>query len=166
MALIMQSKKISTILSKAEVLKGLGSDDLKVLLAQPQIEKVDKDQVVITEGQHGEALYIILSGQFKVLLEPGSSHNPNRFAQVYLATLKPSDCFGEYSFIDSEPASASVIATEPSELFKLTKSDFDRLSVAHERIVRIIYYNLLRLLIHRLRKKDKELDFDAEDFDQ
>ncbi len=66
--------------------------------------------------------------------------------------------FCEYSFIDSKPASASIIAKEPSELFKMTKDDYEKVISSNDSIAKIIYYNMLNEMIKRLREKDKELD--------
>jgi CRP-like cAMP-binding protein len=64
------------------------------------------------------------------------------------------DCFGEYSLIDQQPTSASVIATQPGELIKITKPAFDAILQDNDRIAKIVYFNILRILIRRLRKLD------------
>lgn len=151
---------ILKVLSQAEVFRGLSQDDLKLLAGYARIEPVAENEAVIVEGQRSEAFYVVLSGSVKVMLEAGPDHSPNRFADVHLATLKPGDCCGEYSFIDAEPASATVIALEPGELFKLTRTTFEHSLAHHHRVVRIVYCNLLRMLVHRLRSKDRELDLD------
>jgi formate hydrogenlyase transcriptional activator len=73
-------------------------------------------------------------------------------SKVQLNTLNEGDCFGEYSLIDQQPTSASVIAIQPGELIKITKPAFDAILQADDRIAKTIYYNILRILIRRLRK--------------
>jgi CRP-like cAMP-binding protein len=75
-----------------------------------------------------------------------------RTTKVQINTLNAGDCFGEYSLIDQQPISASVIATQPGELMKITKPAFDAILQANDHIAKTVYYNVLHLLIKRLRK--------------
>lgn len=77
-------------------------------------------------------------------------------------TLQPGDCFGEYSLVDAQPASASVVALDPSVLLTLSRTTFDQLAATHDKLAKMIYRNLLGILIRRLRQKDQELDLDFE----
>ena len=118
---------------------------------------------MLAEGQRSEVLYVVLSGQLKVmLLVLDRKDHPNRVQDIQLSTLKPGDCFGEYSLIDSEPASASVLAAEPTELLKITSQDFQTVAAHQDRLAKTIYCNLLHLLVRRLRKKDQELDLNLD----
>ena len=60
--------------------------------------------------------------------------------------------------IDDQPSSASAEALAPAKLCFLSKAEFRRLVERHDRLGRIVYANLLRYLVSRLRSKDKELD--------
>ena len=159
----MPSQERLKILSGATVTLGLEPADLEPLLQQAAIETVPQGWMVLAEGQRSEALYGVLSGQLKVkLLAVDHKDHPNRVQDIYLNTLKPGDCFGEYSLIDSEPASASVIAAEPTELLKIAGQDFQTVAAHNDRLARTVYGNLLRILVRRLRKKDQELDLNLD----
>ena len=159
----MQPQTILQILSGATVTQGLKSAELEHLLQQATLETVPHGWMVLAEGQHGKALYVVLSGQLKVmLLALDRRDHPNRVQDLHLTTLKPGDCFGEYSLIDSEPASASVIAAEPAKLLKITGKDFQTIAACNDRLAKTVYCNLLRLLVRRLRKKDRELDLNLD----
>jgi len=60
--------------------------------------------------------------------------------------------------IDDQPSSASVEALQAAKLCFLSKVEFRRLVERHDRVGRVVYANLLRYLVNRLRGKDKELD--------
>ena len=159
----MQQEDVLRILSAATVTQGLEAADLAVLLQQATIETVPQGWMVLAEGQRSEALYVVLSGHLKVmLLTVDHRDHPNRVQDIQLSTLKPGDCFGEYSLIDSEPASASVIAAEPTELLKITGKDFKVVAAHHDRLAKIVYCNLLRVLVRGLRKKDREIDLNLD----
>jgi CRP-like cAMP-binding protein len=119
----------------------------------------DKAATLIEKGQAGSALYVILKGEFEVDLPLGvyvpqqtAEQVDRRMSKVQLNTLNVGDCFGEYSLIDQQPTSASVIATQPGELLKITKPAFDAVLQTNDRIAKMIYHNILRILIQRLRK--------------
>lgn len=159
----MQPQDVLRILSTATVTQGLERADLELLLQHVTVETVPPGWMVLAEDQHSEALYVVLSGHIKVmLLALDHKDHPNRVQDLYLNTLKPGDCFGEYSLIDSESASASVIAAEPTELLKITGKNFQTVATQKDRLAKQIYCNLLRILVRRLRKKDQELDLNLD----
>jgi CRP-like cAMP-binding protein len=150
-------------LAKAEIFQGLTSDEVRIFYESSQRVTFDKTDTVIEKGQVGSALYIILKGQFEVDLplgvyvpQPTGSQIERRMSKVQLNTLNAGDCFGEYSLIDQQPASASVIATQAGELLKITKPAFDAVLQANDRIAKTVYHNILRILIGRLRKLNTE----------
>jgi CRP-like cAMP-binding protein len=89
--------------------------DIGELMKRSNFKKGD---VLCTHEEMGDTLYVIESGQVKVSLynEAGK--------EIILSLLKAGDFFGEMSLLDSEPRSANVIATKPSELLLLKQKDF------------------------------------------
>ena len=159
----MQQQNVLRILTTATVTHGL--ETCRSGATPPAGHRGDRAQgwMVLAEGQHSEALYVVLSGQLKVmLLALDHKDHPNRVQDIQLNTLKPGDCFGEYSLIDSEPASASVIAAEPAELLKITSKDFQTVAAHNDRLAKTVYCNLLRILVRRLRKKNREIDLNLD----
>ncbi|MCZ6781265.1 MAG: cyclic nucleotide-binding domain-containing protein, partial [Nitrospirae bacterium] len=69
-----------------------------------------KNSVIVFEEDPGDSLYVVMSGQVKVVLigEDGR--------EVILSTPSKGDFFGEMSLIDDQPRSAHVIAMEDSQL--------------------------------------------------
>ena len=150
-------------LAKTEIFQGLRADEVKIFYESSQRITFEKSAIFIEKGQVGSALYIILAGQFEVDLplgvyvpQPTGGQVERRESKVQLNTLNAGDCFGEYSLIDQQPVSASVMATQTGEVLKLTKPAFEAILQAHDRIAKIVYYNMLRILIGRLRKLNTE----------
>lgn len=119
-------------LAKAKIFQGLTHEEVKIFYRSSQTVAFEKTATVIEKGQVGSALYIILKGQFEVDLplgvyipQPVGGSVERRTSKVQLNTLRAGDCFGEYSLIDENPTSASVVATESGELIKITKPAFD-----------------------------------------
>jgi CRP-like cAMP-binding protein len=150
-------------LAKAAIFHGLTPEELTLFSQAAQRVTCEKTATVIEKGQVGAALYIILSGQFEVDL-PLGGYIPKlvgggvkrQRSKVRLTTLRAGDCFGEYSLLDSQPHSASVVATKAGELLKIPHPTFEAILHAHDRIAKTVYANMLRTLIGRLRKMNVE----------
>lgn len=113
-----------------------------------------KDAKVYQENDIGNGLYIILEGEARIYLPKSKT----RRQDIELNLLKSGDIFGEYSLIDEQKISANVTARKALVLAQIRTIDFDLLVIDEPAIGSKLYKNLLRLLINRLRKKDKELD--------
>ena len=106
-----------------------------------------KNSVILFEDDPGDALYVVLTGEVKVVLigEDGR--------EVILSILRSGDFFGEMSLIDNQPRSAHVIATEASNLMVLRRDEFrDCLEQAPR-----IALGLLQALSRRLRRADDKI---------
>ncbi len=147
------------ILSGFEIFRGLTESDIEILHAKCQGVKFKESEILMKEGQVSSAIYIIINGQVDICLpEQDEKVKHKRPTKVKLATESEGDFFGEYSFVDSQPASASVVATQAGELIKITKSDLDNILENNDHIAKIVYLNILRVLVRRLRHINKEYD--------
>jgi CRP-like cAMP-binding protein len=106
-----------------------------------------KGSVILFEDDPGDALYVVLTGEVKVVLigEDGR--------EVILSILRTGDFFGEMSLIDDQPRSAHVIATEDSNLFVLRRDEFRDCLEQTPRIA----VGLLQALSRRLRRADDKI---------
>jgi CRP/FNR family transcriptional regulator/CRP/FNR family cyclic AMP-dependent transcriptional regulator len=155
----MFNNEIVRILLESEVFRGLTGDDLKIVSKHCQKVTLKEKDTLIQEGHPAGAFYIVVKGQLKVVLpQEIEGRREHRVSDVKLNVLKEGDCFGEYSIIDKMPASASVIATQAGELIKIAESDFNNILMTNDRVAKAVYYNILRMLIRRLRKREKEYD--------
>ncbi len=110
--------------------------------------------VIVEEGEALDRLFIDLSGHVEVYLPEGG----NRMAAVRLTVLQPGDCFGEYAFVDRQPASASIRAVEDAEIYAIGFDTLQRFLDDHPIVAAIVYRNLLHILVKRLRESNAELD--------
>jgi len=72
-------------------------------------------ETIITEGEPGDAAYIILDGRCEVRKETPSGITVH-------TTLGPGDVFGEMAILTAGPRTASVVATEPTTVLVVTAS--------------------------------------------
>ena len=70
---------------------------------------------IVKEGNVGTHMYIILSGEARVL-------KAGRDGEVELAQLAPADSFGEMALVDQSPRTASAGASIDSELLSINRA--------------------------------------------
>lgn len=142
------------IFASSPLFRGISHNHQKQIFSHGQILEVDDGAKVIEEGKVNTSVYVVLAGEFRVSLPAG----PDRYGDVDLARRKAPDCFGEYAFIDYKLASADVIATQKSQLYKIDFDVLDQFIDSDPALGRAIYENVLLLLVARLRVQGAELD--------
>ncbi len=105
-----------------------------------QLVQFPKDTVIFRIDDPANCLYTIKSGEVKVIA--GVDENDE-----VLAYLGRGSYFGEMALLTGEPRSATVITSLETELFMLTKDDFDYLLSQHPSIA----LTLSHVLSQRLR---------------
>ena len=104
-------------------------------------ERYLKGQVIFNEGEEGDALYLIESGQVQVVTGSPSE-------EKILAYLGPGNFFGELALLLDEPRSATVRVVIDVEVWVLRKQDLEVLLEDHP----IIALQMSRELSRRLVK--------------
>jgi len=116
--------------------------DLELIAEKLVPETFLPDSTIINEGDKGDCLYLIKKGRVKVM-----SATTDKKESVVLSYLESGDHFGEMSLLTGEPRSASVVAVNDVELWRLSKDDFDRLILNNPNIT----ITLTHLLSQRLK---------------
>jgi tetratricopeptide (TPR) repeat protein len=99
-----------------EVLSG---EEREALVREMELEEHEEGSVIITEGQPGSSMYVIARGEVKVW-----TRGPDG-AAVYLAKLGEGDFFGEVSVLTGKPRTATITASQPTQVLRLDKSKLD-----------------------------------------
>jgi len=119
-----------------------------------EVSDIPAGTIIVNEGEALDRLFVVLSGKVEVYLPESES----RFSSVRLTTMGPGDCFGEYGFVDRQPASASIRSIEPVELYGIPFQTLHKFLDSHHSVAAIVYKNLLAILVKRLRASNAELD--------
>ena len=112
--------QISEVLKKVPFFRSLGKDGISFIVERLKFKPFDSEEVICKIGDPGDKMWIVISGNVKVIV-PGEKANKD----TVIAELGSGDYFGEMALLTGEPRSASVVTTEPSEMFILNKEDFD-----------------------------------------
>ena len=90
---------------------------LEAIAARAFFRRFAPGQVICTEGEPSDHLYVVRDGRVRVLRHSGHGD------QVTLTVLGPGDTLGELSLIDGRPRSASVEALTAVRLVLLPAAD-------------------------------------------
>jgi diguanylate cyclase (GGDEF)-like protein len=134
-----------TELYKLRILQGVNLASVEDLLGSCELRELVPGDVLLTMGQANRVMYMILSGKLSVHLE-GPTSEP-------VAILEAGETVGELSVMDETPASAFVLAAEPTRLLALDETKFwHMIDASHDFAV-----NLLLLLAQRLRANNSTI---------
>jgi CRP-like cAMP-binding protein len=106
--------------------------------------------VFLRMGAANDSIFIVCKGEVRV-------ERPRAEVAVPLATFGPGQAFGEMSFMDGTPATASVVATLPTDVVVLTRQIVDRMIEGHPTLAAKFWRNLALILRERLAKTNEIL---------
>ncbi len=109
----MVNAEIFDILKKVDFLKFLPESVLPELTNSCQRIKLSPNQVLFNEGDDGDFMFIVLSGELSVYKNKKEIDRPT-----------PGGYFGEMALVNSKPRSATVKALVASELLVVNKEQF------------------------------------------
>ena len=106
-----------------------------------------KNDVLLKEGDSGDAAYLILSGEVEIR-KGHYGQNPRK-----LATLGKGNVVGELTLFDKKPHMATVIATEDTEVNAMSRDEFEGMVETMSPVMK----RIVRMLVTRFRQAVNEL---------
>lgn len=127
-------------LREIDFLSDLNDEELGVLAKVLKEKEFPIGTTIFKEGEDGQSLYIIKRGEVKACKTSPEGD------LLTLMLHKDGDIFGEMSFLDSKPRSASIIAIADTKTYILDKDEFDTLIDNHPRLI----YKILRNIVFHI----------------
>ncbi len=134
---------INESLRRLPLFADLSEADLEWLSARAEPMKLETGTNLIEEGQPGDAAYVVIDGEFEVVKK--SSHQ-----DISIAVRDAGEVFGEMALIDQAPRMATVRATRPSRVLRISDETFKQL-LAHSPAATL---SILRTVSQRLRQNE------------
>ncbi|MEK7285497.1 MAG: cyclic nucleotide-binding domain-containing protein [Chloroflexota bacterium] len=106
-------------LSRVGILRALPPAEVQALVPFVESLEVSAGATVFAQGEIGDALYIVVSGEVEVLS-----------GEERIATLGRGEVVGEMALLTGEARTATVRAASDAALLRIEKADFDRLVAA------------------------------------
>ena len=130
------------LLKRASIFDRVNSEDLAALARVATVAVYAPQEVIVRQGDAGDALFIIVRGSVGVVHD-----------KLQVAVLGTGEPFGEMAVLDREPRSASAVALEETEVLWIGSDEF--YEVLHEQVE--IAEGVIRMLSGRLRGATAEL---------
>jgi SulP family sulfate permease len=138
-------------LREIPVMSGLDEKALADLEPAMERHSYSAGDKIFGIGDGGDAIYLVRSGRVHILLPlPGGKRH-------HLATMCRGDFFGEMSFLDHRTRSAEAEAATKTELFILSRAEFDAVIPQNVKLATSVYEQLAHAIATRLRTTDAEL---------
>jgi CRP/FNR family cyclic AMP-dependent transcriptional regulator len=136
--------RITDFLSTVPLFRELDRTAVRAFAELTREQKFAKGAMIVSEGDVGDALFVVRSGEVKVVLTGEDGR------EVILNVLNIGDHFGELALIDGRPRSAHVVSTQASSLLVLRRADFRRQVEQSPQVA----WGLMVELSRRLRQAD------------
>ncbi len=143
---------LAAALKQVDIFKDVPEAGLRAIAAVGESVTLGAGDVVVVEGGPADALYVIRSGKCRVYKEKGGDARQ-------VVTIDAWDQFGASALLDRAPRSATVVATEPTELVAFRA---ERLIAVLDRdppTAAAFYHALATSLFRRLRRTTDDLGF-------
>jgi CRP-like cAMP-binding protein len=108
-------------LSRVPLIRALPVEETVRLLADVEPVRFGSGETIFSEGEEGDGLYIIESGE--VALDRSGAGGAD---QAGLAALRGGDVFGEMALVTRRPRSATAVARTAVSGWRLRREDFER----------------------------------------
>ena len=134
-----------------DMFKGRKDSTLATLEAAMETRHFKAGEPLFSLGDQGDELFLVRRGAIRILLP--LKDGPPR----HLATFNQGNFFGEMAFLDGEPRSANAVAHTDTDLFVLSRAQFETLAMVHKKLAIGLLTGLASTLAIRLRYSNAEL---------
>ena len=138
----MAKRQLDAVIASVPLFESLSKRHVKKIAGLTSTVEYGEGDTVIQEGEPGDAFFITVTGQARVLSGGKTLHR-----------LIPGDHFGEISLLDGRPRSASVVAETPLSLLRLPRASFVKMVRDDADLARALLASLARMV----RRVDRSL---------
>ncbi len=128
-----RNRLLGSVMATSPLFRPFDAENRKQLVERFLVREVAPGEVVLTAGQPGDGLYVVMQGRFQVL-RPDPSGGPS----VLLSELREGDVFGEISLLTRSAATADVQAVGAGRLLRLPRQAFDEVILTHPQILELV----------------------------
>lgn len=106
-----------------------------------------KSTVLFREGDRGEEMYVLQSGQVQISMKV-------RGVEKVLSTLQPGEFFGEMAILNGKPRSATAVVSEDAKLLVIDSKTFEAMIRGNSEIA----LRMIKKLASRLQEADDQIE--------
>jgi anion transporter len=115
---------LAQVIRQIPLFSALSREDIAKVLGKMEERYYVNGATIFSQGDQGDAFYIVQTGAVQVVLE-------NRGRAEIIRVLGPQDWFGEMALLSGEPRSATIIAVRDALIWRLSRHAWDELIDKH-----------------------------------
>ena len=135
-------------LRRVKILASMTDEQLERFARFMELERIPAWAEVVKQGENGNAMYLILDGEFRVRVKIDGK-------ETTLATLGIGEFFGDISLFDHGPRSADVVANRDGIVLKVSAETFNRLAAEAPDLATPFLLAVGKTLAARIRTDNK-----------
>jgi CRP-like cAMP-binding protein len=127
--------------------------ELQAVIHRFQLISFAPGDIVVSEGQPGNSLFVLTTGTLKTFVRDQSGRN------AALRELPEGSFFGEVSVLTGQPRSATITCATPCELLELDRASLDEIVAQYPRVrdlIRATYESRAGSLEEMLARESKD----------
>ena len=128
------------------VFKGLDDSELGGISTAAEPVDLDAGATLFSQGDAGDALYIIVSGRIDILKPTGKGESRK------VASIEPGQAVGEMALLVDMPRSATAVAASDLRLYRIDRERFQELLAKNDPGAFKVVHNMAVELCQRLHK--------------
>jgi CRP-like cAMP-binding protein len=142
-----QAQRVKAIIEKVRVFRRFTIVEAQRMVKLCTYKNFSASELIYRIGEPSKEMLILLSGKLNVLNNEGT----------VLGEILPGTTTGEMGVLTGQPRSASILATEKSAGFVITKSDMD--TFLRDETVRLkVFENMVDLFCERLTGANLQIE--------
>jgi hypothetical protein len=118
---------------ESPLFSGFSRDELIAVIQGLQLLTFEPGDIVLTEGDAGDSLYVITEGTVKTFVRDTAQGG-----QLLMRKLREGDFFGEISILSGKARSATVTAATHCEMLELDRATLDQITARFPNVRKVL----------------------------
>lgn len=118
---------------ESPLFSGFSRDELVAVIQGLNLLIFEPGDIVLTEGDAGNCLYVITEGTVKTFVR-----DTTQGGQLLMRRLKEGDFFGEISILSGKARSATVTAATHCEMLELDRATLDQITASYPNVRKVL----------------------------
>lgn len=146
----MKADELASILAEHSLFADCDEAELADLILRGHFVKYEKGDDMIVQGDSGESLLILLSGNARTSMIASNGH------EIVLDYAEPGQVLGEIALLDGGERTATVTAIEESSALTITRDAFGDILQKHKNMA----LRVLKVMANRIRMANTMIEGD------
>jgi len=138
-------------LRRIKIFASFSDVQLTQLLAYLETQEARAYDIIVKQGDPGDAMYFILEGEVRVRLMIGGK-------ETTLVTLNEGEFFGEFCLFDNGPRSADVVANKDTQFLRMSAALFQKMCAESPSLCTPLLLAIAKSMSCRMRADNKRTE--------